>query len=1266
MNPGIRYAIGFTALVSIPAWSTAAPTSSYTAIPPFLEVNTPKPNVLIVLDNSNSMDENVSGEAVGSRDPTSRSEIARNALTSMVTEFGDQLRIGLMAYRQTGVQSRHVHNAFYYHSHDPLTFDPNGSFTPRDASSNTLSSNINGHTIYFDQALPYYSGTNDGNMLCYSTNFQPRVDPNPPVADINQNITQDNPYTCCTGKTGTLDISPDGVNNDAAAIAEFTGCLANTFSFALTDSDVAAGFWQIGAHMGWNHVGDACLSTDTPDGGFLHVPIADTTNAQVASLNAVLDTWNGDCTTDTPLRNAGFTPLATTLGTARDYFLGNLSSATNGGPQASPLQYECQQNFVILVTDGLPTEDVDGDGDFIDDTVEQAGALRNITVTLGTETVDCDVRTFVLGFALPPGAQGALDPIAVAGGTDIDTNGDGNGEAYYAGDETELLAQLRRLFLEMLNRNSSGTSAAINLGSFSGEGMAVRATFRPQMTDGTDSVNWTGHLNSLFIDDAGNLRDDGNTNLTLDAPATDPYIDMCYNASTSVVRVKLSTTESARPSHSDILDCTVGNFPLTQEDLHYLWDAGEWLAGLTDANITSGNRGYTTTSSARYIMTNIDADGDGVVDSGDYTPFLPASFTDSNAGLLQAADLTEATAIVNQIRGADQAGMRSRQITENGTVKTWRLGDIIYSSPTMVGRPSEAFDLLYRDDSYGEFFDAYRNRRQVIYLGANDGMLHAFNGGYFNTSNSSFSNGPPNKAAYALGSELWAFIPYNALAHLKYLTGPSYGNTSGDHIYSVDLQPRVFDAKIFGANGVSGQTGVNHPQGWGTVLVAGMRFGGGEITVDADLTAATTDNRTLRSSYFIFDITDPEAPPELLMEFTHPDLGYTTSMPAPIKVGSDWYLMIGSGPHPADATALGAASSDQAGRLFLINLKTMALESSFGTNGVLALTRAEDANSFFSDLIAVDYNLDYSADGVYFGTVSGAAGSWSGSLQRIPIVSDETTTPWTYSGVGSWTPKLLYNTGKPITMMPTFALDASDNRWVYVGSGRFLVRADVADTTVQRFHGIKEPRNTSGDFQWTSSTATATSLLNVTNSLVYENTEVLTGVTATISAGSPCTTGTVDTFSEIECYLRQYSYGNDYQDGWYRDFTTRQRSISSSTALGGTLTYTGYTPSDVICEAEGESDLFALYFGTGTAFREPIIGLTATQDAQGNHAIETVIDLGRGAAVTPSIHSGSGYQDNVQGKTVKAVVQTSTGSIHTIVETNPQSVRPGEMNWREH
>ena len=122
-------------------------------------------------------------------------------------------------------------------------------------------------------------------------------------------------------------------------------------------------------------------------------------------------------------------------------------------------------------------------------------------------------------------------------------------------------------------------------------------------------------------------------------------------------------------------------------------------------------------------------------------------------------------------------------------------------------------------------------------------MLHAFNGGWYDAANRKFEDSPNSALVdYQLGSELWAYIPMNILPHLKYLTDPSYGANAGNHVFYVDLKPRIFDAQIF-------EDDSTHPDGWGTILVGGMRFGGGEIDITVDQGNPIPDNRTLRSSF---------------------------------------------------------------------------------------------------------------------------------------------------------------------------------------------------------------------------------------------------------------------------------------------------------------------------------------------------------------------------------------------------------------------------------
>ena len=86
---------------------------------------------------------------------------------------------------------------------------------------------------------------------------------------------------------------------------------------------------------------------------------------------------------------------------------------------------------------------------------------------------------------------------------------------------------------------------------------------------------------------------------------------------------------------------------------------------------------------------------------------------------------------------------------------------------------------------------------------------------------------------------------------------------------------------------------------------------------------------------------------------------------------------------------------------------------------------------------------------------------------------------------------------------------------------------------------------------------------------------------------------------------------------------------------------TTFEPDDDVCAFEGESFLYALYYKTGTAYYESIIGYdgdTITVGSDTYKKISKSVSLGHGVAATPSLHVGT-----EQG--AKAFVQSSTGEI---------------------
>ena len=121
------------------------------------------------------------------------------------------------------------------------------------------------------------------------------------------------------------------------------------------------------------------------------------------------------------------------------------------------------------------------------------------------------------------------------------------------------------------------------------------------------------------------------------------------------------------------------------------------------------------------------------------------------------------------------------------------LGDIVNAQPVFVRKPFAN----YADTGYAAFKVAQAARTPMVYVAANDGMLHAFCAG---TSDSDPSG----------GTEAWAFIPTLVLDNLWKLADNNYANL---HDFSVDGTPTVSDV---------GDTSGN----WKTILVGGLGAGG--------------------------------------------------------------------------------------------------------------------------------------------------------------------------------------------------------------------------------------------------------------------------------------------------------------------------------------------------------------------------------------------------------------------------------------------------------
>jgi type IV pilus assembly protein PilY1 len=849
--------------------------------------------------------------------------------------------------------------------------------------------------------------------------------------------------------------------------------------------------------------------------------------------------------------------------------------------------------------------------------------------------------------------------------TEWDEDQDGIPDNFYEAQEgQEMHDQITAEIYDMMRQASSGTSVSVLSTSAEGAGSLFQAYFDYKVVDALRTVYWVGYLNALWIDQYGNIREDTDKDNALSL--TDDYILQFYvdtNGQTVMDRYHdingNGVVDQSVTGHAVYVD-TVQISGVTP-----IWEAGKKLALRDD------------TSDPRTIYTFVDADNDGVVDSGEYgsNKFVTSQASTLSPYLNAASSGTPtATNIIKFIRGQYVAGMRQRRlpvVDDSGTTHTdqfWKLGDITYSTPVAVAAPTSNYHIIYGDTTYHAFYSKYKDRRVVIYTGANDGMLHAFNAGFYHEGDNTSTSPKKENGWYSdpdgsdkIGRELWAYIPYNLLPHLRWLTQTDYS-----HCYYVDLKPRIVDARIFTSE-LTNPNGT-HPYGWGTILIGGMRLGGGNLPLYAKFDGSTNQTRVFRSAYFAIDITDP-LNPSLLWEFwdkadtNNSDLGFTTSYPTVVRVGGDytqvgtWYLIFGSGagtlgsggsPYwwsigpsstPNTVKDKGGAGSTYTHYLYVLNLYTGALvrKADMSSASVVGDNTLSGKNAFMTDPITVDLGVDYQVDKAYIGA-SYYNSTWYGKMYRININENATVSTWTFS--------TFMSLDRPVTAAPSAAVDLYNRLWLYFGTGRYFNTTDQSDVTSQYLVGAWDPG--SGTITFPS----PSQLNNVSAVRVYENGYVDTN-----------NDGTYDyTFSQYLTDRRnEYSATSGTKYGWYVPLSSGERSLDKPTVLGGIVLFPTYTPTSDVCGIGGSSNLYALYYETGTANGESVIGLgtsTITVDSKTFKEILKKISLGSGMPTNAVIHSG-------QEHGVMSLIQMGTGVIKQISVDPAFSPKSQTLFWEE-
>jgi len=224
-----------------------APATTLSQAPLFVTSNE-KANVLVILDNSNSMDEAANGSAAGSANANSKSEIARGAIQNLITNYTGKINMGLMAYQQSGVSQRHLHNSPYDVSFDPSNYNPTFSGTRDSLTKRFRTPNLSnsGQFIHYNIALPFYAGSDQGSAYCYTTtsDFDNIVDEVFPAGPWDT-------YRCFRNKLSTTDTAPTWQNISSETAQGFTTQFYQG-NLAPTDSDLAQGILDFGSLITWN------------------------------------------------------------------------------------------------------------------------------------------------------------------------------------------------------------------------------------------------------------------------------------------------------------------------------------------------------------------------------------------------------------------------------------------------------------------------------------------------------------------------------------------------------------------------------------------------------------------------------------------------------------------------------------------------------------------------------------------------------------------------------------------------------------------------------------------------------------------------------------------------------------------------------------------------------------------------------------------------------------------------------------------------------
>lgn len=465
-----------------------------------------------------------------------------------------------------------------------------------------------------------------------------------------------------------------------------------------------------------------------------------------------------------------------------------------------------------------------------------------------------------------------------------------------------------------------------------------------------------------------------------------------------------------------------GFFQTTYNSLYWSGD----LKGLKIDSINV-NTGVITTSQAWSAAAKLDTlvSGTGwdtarkvvtvAPDSNGNLKGVPFRLSDLSAAQKAAlGSSTEQGKVLNYLRG-DFTNQSTQTVRKSYRYRASVLGDIVDSGALFVGPPNQPYADAY-NPGYSSFKSSKSTRKPMVFVGANDGMLHAFDA----------------TMTAAGGAELFAVVPNAAYLGPDGKPGESGLRALSDngylHHYYVNATPYSRDVDFKRAGGTITTDPSSHD--WRTLVITGLGKGGRSyVALDVtDVPTATTSETTIAG--------------KVLWEFTHEDMGFSFGRAGIVKSRKwGWVVLIAGGYN----NTLGTSNTSVPGKgvLFVLDPKTGAVLQKTYTNKGSA---ADPAGMAHITGYVPDYS-DMTVDQVY-------AGDLLGNLWRFDFTSSTTNVPNPTTPIA----QLRDNQGdvQPVTTEPRVDIASDLVRYVFAGTGKLLHTNDRNNTQRQTFYALRD------------------------------------------------------------------------------------------------------------------------------------------------------------------------------------------------------------------